>query len=49
MGQKKDFANFRNHGVAFDEAKIVFYDEHTVNLETAYLQELVDILYNLNK
>jgi len=30
MGQKKDFANFRNHGAAFDEAKIVFYDENAI-------------------
>ncbi|GAF78689.1 unnamed protein product, partial [marine sediment metagenome] len=24
--KKKYLANFRNHGVAFDEAKTVFYD-----------------------
>jgi len=26
----KDNANFRNHGVSFDEAKTVFYDENAV-------------------
>ena len=26
----KDKANFRNHGVSFDEAKTVFYDENAV-------------------
>ncbi|TET70645.1 MAG: BrnT family toxin [Candidatus Aminicenantes bacterium] len=25
---EKDLANFRNHGVAFNEAKTVFYDEN---------------------
>jgi len=28
--KKKDLANFRNHGVAFDEAKTVFYDENAI-------------------
>lgn len=28
--RKKDLANFRNHGVAFNEAKTVFYDEHAI-------------------
>jgi uncharacterized DUF497 family protein len=28
--RKKDLANFRNHGVEFDEAKTVFYDEHAI-------------------
>jgi uncharacterized DUF497 family protein len=27
---KKDLANLRNHGVAFDEAKTVFYDENAI-------------------
>ncbi|MGD8534974.1 MAG: BrnT family toxin [Candidatus Aminicenantes bacterium] len=27
---KKDLSNFRNHGVAFDEAKTVFYDEDAI-------------------
>jgi len=26
----KDKANFRNHGLSFDEAKTVFYDENAV-------------------
>jgi len=26
----KDKANFRNHGVSFDEAKTVFYDENAI-------------------
>ncbi len=28
--RQKDLANFRNHGVAFDEAKTVFYDENAI-------------------
>ena len=28
--RKKDTANFRNHGIAFDEAKTVFYDENAI-------------------
>jgi len=28
--RKKDIANFRNHGIAFDEAKTVFYDENAI-------------------
>lgn len=28
--RKKDISNFRNHGVAFDEAKTVFYDENAL-------------------
>ncbi len=28
--EKKDIANFRNHGIAFDEAKTVFYDENAI-------------------
>ena len=28
--RKKDLANFRNHGVAFDEARTVFYDENAI-------------------
>ena len=28
--KKKDLANFRNHGVAFPEAKSVFYDENAM-------------------
>ncbi len=28
--RKKDLANFRNHGVEFDEAKTVFCDEHAI-------------------
>ncbi len=28
--EKKDLSNFRNHGVAFDEAKTVFYDENAI-------------------
>jgi uncharacterized DUF497 family protein len=28
--KQKDLANFRNHGVAFDEAKTVFYDENAI-------------------
>lgn len=27
---EKDLVNFRNHGVAFDEAKTVFYDENAI-------------------
>lgn len=27
---QKDFSNFRNHGIAFDEAKTVFYDENAI-------------------
>ncbi len=27
---QKDFSNFRNHGVAFDEARTVFYDENAI-------------------
>lgn len=26
----KDFANFRKHGIAFDEAKTVFHDENAI-------------------
>ena len=28
--KKKDLANLRNHGVAFDEAKTIFYDEDAI-------------------
>ena len=28
--RSKDKANFRNHGVSFDEAKSVFYDENAI-------------------
>jgi uncharacterized DUF497 family protein len=28
--RKKGVANFRNHGVTFDEAKTVFYDENAI-------------------
>lgn len=28
--KKKDLANLRNHGVAFNEAKTVFYDENAI-------------------
>ncbi|MHC4488832.1 MAG: BrnT family toxin [Planctomycetota bacterium] len=28
--RKKDIANFRNHGIAFDEAKTVFYEENAI-------------------
>ena len=28
--EKKDLGNFRNHGIAFDEAKTVFYDENAI-------------------
>ncbi len=28
--RKKDIENFRNHGIAFDEAKTVFYDENAI-------------------
>lgn len=28
--KKKDLANFRNHGVEFEEAKTVFYDEYAI-------------------
>ncbi len=28
--RKKDIANFRNHGIPFDEAKTVFYDENAI-------------------
>ncbi len=28
--RKKDLANFRNHGVTFNEAKTVFYDENAI-------------------
>jgi uncharacterized DUF497 family protein len=28
--EKKSSANFRNHGVPFDEAKTVFYDENAI-------------------
>jgi hypothetical protein len=28
--RKKDISNFRNHGVAFDEAKTVFCDENAI-------------------
>ena len=28
--RKKSIANFRNHGVAFDEAKTIFYDENAI-------------------
>jgi len=28
--RQKDLANFRNHGVAFEEAKTVFYDENSI-------------------
>ena len=28
--RKKDIANFRNHGVSFDEAKTVFHDENAI-------------------
>jgi len=28
--RKKDIANFRNHGIAFEEAKTVFYDENAI-------------------
>lgn len=28
--RKKDLANFRNHGVEFEEAKTVFYDERAI-------------------
>ena len=28
--KKKDSSNFRNHGVAFNEAKSVFYDENAI-------------------
>jgi len=28
--RKKDISNFRNHDVAFDEAKTVFYDENAI-------------------
>jgi uncharacterized DUF497 family protein len=28
--RKKDIANFRNHGISFDEAKTVFYDENAI-------------------
>ena len=28
--RKKDLANIRSHGVAFDEAKTVFYDENAI-------------------
>jgi len=28
--RKKDIANFRNHGIAFHEAKTVFYDENAI-------------------
>jgi len=27
---KKDLANFRNHGVAFDETQTIFYDENAI-------------------
>lgn len=27
---KKDLTNFQNHGVTFDEAKTVFYDENAI-------------------
>jgi len=28
--EEKDLANLRNHGVAFDEARTVFYDENAI-------------------
>jgi len=28
--RSKDKANFRNHGISFDEAKTVFYDENAI-------------------
>ena len=28
--RKKDIANFRNHGVSFDEAKTIFCDENAI-------------------
>jgi len=28
--RKKDISNFKNHGVSFDEAKTVFYDENAI-------------------
>jgi uncharacterized DUF497 family protein len=28
--RKKGFSNFRNHGVSFEEAKSIFYDENAI-------------------
>ena len=28
--RKKDITNFRNHGIAYNEAKTVFYDENAI-------------------
>jgi uncharacterized DUF497 family protein len=28
--RKKEITNFRNHGVSFDEARTVFYDENAI-------------------
>ena len=28
--RKKEYSNLRNHGVSFDEAKTVFYDENAI-------------------
>ena len=28
--KSKDKANFRNHGISFDEAKTVFFDENAI-------------------
>ena len=31
--EKKDSANFRDHGVPFEEAKTVFYDENAIEFD----------------
>ncbi len=48
--RKKDLANFRNHGVPFDEAKTVFYDENAIEFydENHSLKEIRFLMAGLS-
>jgi uncharacterized DUF497 family protein len=48
--RKKDLANFRNHGIPFDEAKTVFCDENAIEFydEDHSLKEIRFLMIGLS-
>jgi hypothetical protein len=48
--EKKDSVNFRDHGVPFDEAKTVFYDENAIEFydEDHSLEEIRFLMVGLS-
>ena len=49
-GRKKELTNFRDHGVEFEEAKTVFYDEHAIEFydEDHSLKEIRYLMIGLS-